>query len=85
MEGKEEIRVSRNGGRLVPTEEKRNPSKSGVVYILFSLFVAPSNSPKVLRHVLHQDFLSSRIVLNLNFCIIPHVVHSKSFCQVDYT
>ena len=31
VEGKEEIRVSKNGRRLVPTEEKRNPSKSGVV------------------------------------------------------
>ena len=31
VEGKEEIRVSRNGRRLVLTEEKRNPSKSGVV------------------------------------------------------
>ena len=31
VEGKEKIRVSRNGRRLVPTEEKRNPFKSGVV------------------------------------------------------
>ena len=31
VEGKEEIGVSRNGRRLVPTEEKRNPFKSGVV------------------------------------------------------
>ena len=31
VEGKEEIRLSRNGRGLVPTEEKRNPFKSGVV------------------------------------------------------
>ena len=31
VKGKEEIKVSRNGRRLVPTEEKRNPFKSGVV------------------------------------------------------
>lgn len=31
VEGKEEIRVSRDGRRLVPTEEKRSPFKSGVV------------------------------------------------------
>ena len=31
VEGKEKIRVSRNGRRLVPTEKKRNPFKSGVV------------------------------------------------------
>ena len=31
VEGKEKIRISRNGRRLVPTEKKRNPFKSGVV------------------------------------------------------
>ena len=31
VEGKEEIRVSRNGRRLVHANEKRNPFKSGVV------------------------------------------------------
>ena len=29
---------------------------------------------KVLRQVLHQDFLWSEIVLNLNFCTVPQVV-----------
>lgn len=43
------------------------------------------NSLKVLRQVLHQDFLCSEIVLNLNFCIIPQVVHSKLSRQHDYT
>lgn len=80
VEGKEEIRVSRNGRRLVLTEEKRNPLKSGVVWILFSLYVAPSNSPKrFLRQVPHRDFLCSEIVLNLNFCFIPQMVHCKLF------
>ena len=31
VEGKEEVRVSRNSQRLVPTKEKKNPFKSGVV------------------------------------------------------
>ena len=39
---------------------------------------------KVLRHVLHQDFLCNEIVLNLNFCILPQVVHSKLLRQHDY-
>ena len=34
---------------------------------------------KLLRHVLHQDFFCSEIFLNLNFCILPRVVHSKLF------
>lgn len=38
---------------------------------------------KVLRQVLHQDFLCSEIVLNLNFCIIPQVVHSKLSRRYD--
>lgn len=40
---------------------------------------------KVLRQVLHQDFLCSEIVLNLDFYIIPQVVHSKLSRQHDYT
>ena len=40
---------------------------------------------KVLRKVLHQDFLCSEIVLNLNFCILPQVVPGKLFRQHDYT
>ena len=31
VEGKEEVRLSRNGRGLVPTKEKRNPFKPGVV------------------------------------------------------
>ena len=40
---------------------------------------------KVLTQMLHQDFLCSEIVLNLNFRILPQLVHSKLFHQHDYT
>ena len=52
-------------------------TRKSCLKILFSPYVALCNSLKVLRQVLHQDFLCSEIVLNLNFCIIAQVVHSK--------
>ena len=84
VEGKEEIRVSRNDRRLVPIEEKRNPLKSGVVKSCFRYSWHQAICLKVLRQVRHQDFLCSEIVLNLNFCIILQVVHGKLFHQLNY-
>ena len=85
VEVKEEIRVSRNDRRLVPTEEDRNLVKLGVVKSCFCYSWHQAICLKVLRQVLHQDFLCSEIVLSLNFCIILQVVHGKLFHQHDYT
>ena len=88
MKGKEEIKsfkewpkIGRRHGRKEKPVQVRYDFN--VVFDRFRYTSHQAVHLKVIRQVLYQDFLCSRIVLNLNFCIIPQVVHSKLSRQHD--